>query len=112
MTRIGYPHRVVATDVVAGFIIADVLLGPVGFPSVVHIFVVGIGLERGRSFDIILARLSSVSEIECLRGGIGGRHESEVVSAALCSVCKSGDLYVQPGGFGGAYFEDGCGKKP
>lgn len=102
-----------ATYVVAGFIIADVLLGPVGFPSVVHIFVVGIGLERGRSFDIILARrLRSVSEVECLRGGIGGRYESEVVSAALCSVCKRGDLYVQPGGFGGAYFEDGCGKKP
>lgn len=79
----------------------------------VHIFVVGIGLERGRSLDIILARrLRSVSEIECFRGGICSRYESEVVGAALCSVCKSGDLYVQPGGFGDAYFEDGCGKKP
>lgn len=101
-----------ATDVVAGFIIADVLLGPVGFSSVVHIFVVGIGLERGRSFDIILARLRSVSEIECLRGCVGSGDKSEVVSAALRSVCKRGDLYVQPGAFGGAYFEDGCGKIP
>lgn len=101
-----------ATDVVAGFIIADVLLGPVGFPSVVHIFVVGIGLERCRSFDIILTRCLPVPEIECLRGGVGSGDKSEVVSAALCSVCKSGDLYVQPGGFGGAYLEDGCGKKP